>query len=136
MEGLREMMNHIEHKRQIIEKIAGSYQTEGPLPSLGDLHSCITQMDPKELAQAIYLLEYNECRNSLSDLPVFQMDGLNNRIYFSKGLKNDVEKIFMAVAEHFRRMPGQASETVDRIFHYFYQTLVHLSTESGLTSQN
>src|SRR5215831_19343852 len=136
MEGLREMIDNIDHKRQILEKIAGSYQTEGPLPSLNELHSCITQMDPKELAQAIYLLEYNECRNSLSDLPIFHSDGLNNRIYFSKGLKNDIEKIFMAVAEHFRRMPGKASETVDQIFHYFYQTLVHLSTKSGLTSQN
>ena len=136
MEGLREMMHNIEHKKQIIEKIAGSYQTDGPLPSLNDLHSCITQMDPKELAQAIYLLEYNECRTSLSDLPIIQNDDFSNHIYFSKGLKNDIEKIFMAVAEHFRRMPGQASETVDRIFHYFYKTLVHLSTDSGLTSQN
>ncbi|MFO1520137.1 MAG: hypothetical protein U1F57_10820 [bacterium] len=130
------MMTDLDHKRLILEKIVGAYQTEGPLPSLGELHSCISQMDPKELAQAIYLIEYNECRNSLADVTYNFQDGFKNRLYSSKGLKNDIEKIFMAVAEHFRRMPGEASETVDEIFHYFYKTLVHLSTKQGLSSHN
>jgi hypothetical protein len=133
------MMNSIpdiEHKKLILEKITASYHTEGPLPSLKDLHSFITHMDPKELAQAIYLLEYNQCRTSLAEIPSFPNEEFQNRIYFSRGVKNDIEKIFMAVAEHFRRVPGEASAMVDQIFHYFYKTLVHLATDQGLTSFN
>ncbi len=126
----------LEHKMMILEKIVGTYSAEGPLPPIHELNSCISQMDPKELAQAIYLLEYNDCRGSLSDSHRSLDAKLKNRIYFSKGLKNDIEKIFMAVVEHFRRMPGEVSPVVDQIFHYFYQTLVHLTTKQGLISNN
>lgn len=126
----------LEHKMMILEKIVGTYSAEGPLPPIHELNSCISQMDPKELAQAIYLLEYNDCRSSLSDSHSSLDAKLKNRIYFSKGLKNDIEKIFMAVVEHFRRMPGEVSPVVDQIFHYFYQTLVHLTTKQGLISNN
>ncbi len=129
-------MTDLEHKKLILEKIVGGYHTEGPLPSLHELNSCISQMDPKELAQAIYLLEYNDCRITLADLPMAGGEKLETRLYFSRGLKSDIEKIFMAVVEHFRRMPGEASEMVDQIFHYFYQTLVHLATRQGLISYN
>ncbi len=127
---------NLEHQQMLLEKIVGAYQSDGPLPALSDLHSCITRMDPKELAQAIYFLQYNECLNVFSGLPLYENENLNHRLFFSKGMKTNIEKIFMAVVEHFRRGPGQASQTVDQIFHYFYQTLVCLSTRQGLISYN
>jgi hypothetical protein len=130
------MVTDIEHKKLILDKIVGAYYTEGPLPTLNELNSCISQMDPRELAHAIYLLEYSECVPSLARVQANSDEKLQNQVFFSKGLKNDIEKIFMAVAEHFRRMPGEASSVVDEIFHYFYKAIICLTTKQGLISNN
>jgi hypothetical protein len=126
----------LEHKKLLLEKITGAYQSDGPLPPLRDLNSFIIRMDPKELAEAIYLLESHRCRRTLPDLSPNQNEDFKDRVDSSKGVKDNIEKIFMAVAEHFRRGPGEASEMVDQIFHYFYKALVHLVTDQGFTSHN
>src|SRR5262245_30556873 len=126
----------LEHKRLLLEKITASYQSEGPLPPLRDLNSFIVRMDPKELADAIYLLESHRTLRTLPDLFSVQSEDFEGRIDSSRGIKDNMEKIFMAVAEHFRRGPGEASEMVDQIFHYFYRALIHIVTQQGLTGSN
>lgn len=126
----------LEHKKLLLDKITGSYESDGPLPPLRDLTSFIVRMDPKELADAIYLLESHRCLRTLPDLFSVQDKDMKGRIDSSRGVKDNMQKIFMAVAEHFRRGPGEASEMVDKIFHYFYRALVHLVTEKGFTGSN
>lgn len=130
------MINHIEHKKLLLDKIIKNYQTEGPLPSIKDLNSCLAHMDPRELAQAIYCLEYKDYTKTIVDSSIYQMGKLEKQLDISHDVKNDIEKIFMAVAEHFRRVPSEASPMVDQMFHYFYKTLVHLSNNPRLTSLN
>lgn len=130
------MINHIEHKKLLLDKIIKNYQTEGPLPSIKDLNSCLSHMDPRELAQAIYCLEYKDYTKTILDSSLYQMGKLEKQLDISHDVKNDIEKIFMAVAEHFRRVPSEASPMVDQMFHYFYKTLVHLSNNPRLTSLN
>src|SRR4029434_6827771 len=126
----------LEHKKLLLEKITGAYQSDEPLPPLRDLNSFIVRMDPKELAEAIYLLESHRTRRTLPDLFSVQNEDMEGRIDSCRGIKDNMEKIFMAVAEHFRRGPGEASEMVDQIFHYFYRALIHLVTEQGFTGHN
>lgn len=93
-------------------------------------------MDPKELAQAIYCLEYKDYLKNLLEAPMFHTGKFETQLNTSKDVKDDIEKIFMAVAEHFRRVPSEASPMVDQIFHYFYLALIHLATNRRLTSLN
>ncbi|GEM_PF-2268801 len=130
------VINQIEHKKLLLDKIIKNYQTEGPLPSIKDLHSCLSHMDPKELAQAIYCLEYKDYVKNILETPVFHTGKFEAQLDVSHDVKNDIEKIFMAVAQHFRRVPSEASPMVDQIFHYFYLALVHLASNRRLTSLN
>ncbi len=130
------MINPIEHKKLLINRIVKNYHTEGPLPSMKDLNNCLSHMDPKELAQAIYCLEYKDYLKNILEAPVYHTGRFETQVNTSKDIKNDIEKIFMAVAEHFRRVPSEASPMVDQIFHYFYTALIHLATNHRLTSLN
>ncbi len=126
----------LEHKKFILEQIAGNIQTDGPIPSIPDLNFFLSKMDPNELAQAIYLLQYQECKKSFSSSSLIGEEALRDRVFFSQEIKSEIEKIFMAVAEHFKRVPGEASAVVDQMFRYFYKTLVHLATQKGWSSLN
>ncbi len=130
------MLTDLEQKRFILESIMGAYQASGPLPSIGDLKSCLSQMDPKELAQAIFCLEYQGASSNLFELSNLKWDDLENQVCFSQDTKNNIEKIFVAVVEYFRRMPQETSGMVDQILHYFYRALIHLIRQQLLTSPN
>lgn len=130
------VINQIEHTKLLINRIIKDYQTEGPLPSIKDLNVCLDHMDPQELAQAIYCLEYKDYLKNSLETPVFNTGKFENLMNNSLDVKNDIEKIFMAVAEHFRRVPSEAAPMVDQMFQYFYKTLVHLSSNRRLTSLN
>lgn len=93
-------------------------------------------MDPKELAQAIYCLEYKDYLKKILEAPLYNTGKFENQLNTSQDVKEGIEKIFMAVAEHFKRVPSEASPMVDQIFHYFYTALIHLATNQRLTSLN
>ncbi|MBL7685180.1 MAG: hypothetical protein JNK65_03990 [Deltaproteobacteria bacterium] len=129
-------MINIDHKKIIIDKIISGYHTEGPLPSLKELNSCLEQMDPQELAKAIFVSEHNHCKTVLSTRSNLLDPNKNTHLFFSQSVTDDVQKIFIAIAQHYKKKPLEADASVDQIFHYFYKALVVLATKEGLTSYN
>src|SRR5690606_59813 len=92
-----------EQKRWMLESISKDYQSEGPLPPVSDLSTCMSQIDPREMAEAVCFLEYQTIRNASSQFALLRLDKLEETFSVSHAVQEDLRKIFFSVAEHFRR---------------------------------
>ena len=130
------MLSNSEHKRLLLEKITEEYRSEGPLPLLEQLHHFISCLNPQEFAKAIYMLESKEDRYAFLYPQGNKLNLDEEKIIDSRQIKEDLGKIFIAVAEHFRRMPNQAEPTVDILLKYLQQALVLFALTPQITNSN
>ncbi|MBF0493408.1 MAG: hypothetical protein HQM15_11600 [Deltaproteobacteria bacterium] len=122
------MRHELDCKKQILAQVVKDFRLEGELPDIGLLKNCLEQMNPGELAQSIYFLEYSSAET--------HSQKTQRKYELSLEVKNAVQKIFLALAQHFQRNPDETEKAMDSMMHYLSKALLITVLKHNLISMN
>lgn len=104
-------------------------------PEVEALMGRLMELEPKEMADALYHLEtLKEFPHILSRTPQTQKE--ETKLYFSQGLKHEMETIYLELAKHLRTQSGGAVDLMNAVFDFFSKTLKALPEVPHLFSMN
>ena len=104
-------------------------------PSVEALLERLQEIDPAEMASALCNLEFhNQLQGFQIKSPHFQFD--ETQLYLSRGLKDEVEKIYLDLARHLKARSDGANQLLDAVFELFTRTLTSLMQVSRFISNN
>ena len=104
-------------------------------PEIRALMARLTEMDPRELAEALFHLE------SFKDFPhiftnVSRRSHDQSKLFFSRGLKSEMESIYLDLAEHLRKRSEGSVDLMNAVFEFLGKTLLSFIDVPYLTSMN
>jgi hypothetical protein len=104
-------------------------------PEIRALMGRLTEMEPRELAEALFHLE------SFKDFPqiftnVSRRSQDQTKLYFSRGLKNEMESIYLDLAKHLRKRSEGSVALMNAVFEFLGKTLLSFIDVPYLTSMN
>ena len=90
---------------------------------------------PKEMAEALCNLEFH--KNFSNRAPAFNPHAPGETsLYFSRGLKREIQGIYLELAQHLKAQNRDAHQLMDRVFAFFDQTMKFLIQSPLLVSSN
>lgn len=102
---------------------------------VGTLLERLREIDPNEMASALCTLEFhNQLKEFQIRTPHFEMD--ESQLFFSRGLKDEVENIYLELASHLRAKTQGANVLLDAVFDLFTRTLASLPRVAHFVSNN
>ncbi len=122
-------MNYeLDCKKQILTQLVRDFRLEGELPDIDLLKNCLEQMNPGEFAQSIYFLEYcSDKKNNQKEQKKYESN---------LEVKMAVQKIFLALAQHFQRNPGETEGAMDSMIRYLSSALRIALLKHNIISMN
>jgi len=106
-----------------------------PGNSVAVLLERLQEIDPGDMATALCTLEFhNQLQGFQIKSPHYQFD--QTELYLSRGLKDEVEKIYLELARHLRSRTQGANQLLDAVFELFAKTLASLLQVSRFISNN
>jgi hypothetical protein len=109
--------------------------SSAPSEAVEELLQRLEDLCPKEMAEALCNLEFYQC--FAGKTPSFNphLPG-ESSIYFSRGLKQEIQEIYLELAKHLRTENRQAHQLMDRVFEFFDETMRFLVQAPLLVSSN
>ena len=106
-----------------------------PGEAVEDLLQRLEGLCPREMAEALCNLEFHQrfAGKSTSFNPHVPGD---SSIYFSRGLKKEIQGIYLELAKHLRAQNSDAHKLMDRVFEFFEETMKFLAQSPLLVSSN
>ena len=104
-------------------------------PEIIALMERLDDIEPKELAEALYHIE------SLKEFPHIFTSTLSqlveeDKIYFSRGLKQEMETIYLELAKHLRSRSKGSIDLMNAVFDFLGKTLTSFMEVPHLISLN
>ncbi len=104
-------------------------------PEVQNLFSRLVDIGPQEWAEALLHLESFQNHFGLFlKLPLSCLDG--SKLYFSRGLKDEIESIYLELARHLRSKSSGSVDLMNAVFEFFTKTLSELARSPILLSMN
>jgi len=122
-------------EKVLIEQISDHQRGEGDHPEIRALMARLSEITPIDMARALYHLE------SFSKIPQIFMKSPQGvleetQMYFSRGLKSEVEEIYLELAKHLRAKSRGSVDLMNAVFDFFSQTLHTMVEIPHLISMN
>lgn len=122
-------------EKSLIVEISTTHELEKAHPEIRALMSRVGEIEPKALAEAFYHLE------STKEFPHLfvknhSLRAEETQIYFSRGLKNEIESIYLELAKHLESKTQGSLDLMNAIFDLFTDTLASLVKIPYLASPN
>ena len=120
--------------RELIEKFSEMMQ-EQPM----DIEALLNRLQgicPTELAQALYTLEFHQNFSQTFSKYLQETDPDSTTLYFSRGLRQEVQAIYLEMAQHLKANNPGSVELMNRIFEFFKETMKSLVQVPYLVSLN
>ena len=113
-------------------------ETESPdqsHPEVQALMSRLLDIEPMEMAKALYNLE---SRKTFSYLYLYSPDGdeVQTDLMFSQGLKDEIESIYLELAQHLRSKSVGSVDLMNAVFDFFSETMGSITKVPWLISNN
>ncbi len=111
-------------------------ELENAHPEITALMARLTELEPKELALALYHLEtfkeapYLSCYQAHVDLEQ------NTQLFFSRGLKQEFEAIYLDLARHLKSRSKGSHDLMNAVFDFLGKTLTSMIDVPYLVSMN
>lgn len=104
-------------------------------PEVAALLGSLSDLEPKAMAEALCNLEllrtFPESYDSFMGMGPHQ-----SKIYFSRGLKKEMERIYMELARHLQARSNGSQDLMNAIFDFLDDTLSSLLEVPHLISMN
>ncbi|HKY62345.1 MAG TPA: hypothetical protein VJR29_02910 [bacterium] len=112
-----------------------SESSQLPSEAVEDLLQRLEELCPREMAQALCTLEFHEhlAKKSASFNPHSPGE---TSIYFSRGLKQEIQGIYLELAKHLKAQNRDAHKLMDRVFEFFEQTMKFMVQSPLMVSSN
>lgn len=106
-----------------------------PSEAVEELLQRLEGLCPREMAEALCALEFHQ--RFADKAPTFNPHAPGETsIYFSRGLKEEIQEIYVELAKHLRAQNEDAHELMDRIFEFFEETVKFLVQSPLLVCSN
>ena len=111
---------------------------DGPKKSIEieDLLSRLQDLCPDEMAKALCTIEFHKKFNQAFLNYNSSMEQDPTPLFFSRGLKNEIQAIYLELARHLKAKNHGANELMNQVFDFFSQTLKSLLKVPNLISNN
>lgn len=109
-----------------------SFQLPGE--AVEDLLQRLEELCPREMAQALCTLEFHERFAKSSSFNPHSPG--ETSIYFSRGLKQEIQGIYLELARHLKAENRDAHKLMDRVFEFFEQTMKFMVQSPLMVSSN
>lgn len=104
-------------------------------PEVIELMERLDEIAPHEMAQALYHIESLKEFPQLFN-PSLLREGEESRIYFSRGLKQEIESIYLELAKHLRCRSNGSIDLMNAVFDFLGKTLASFLEVPSLISMN
>ncbi len=112
-----------------------SDSSPAPTEAVEDLLQRLEGLCPREMAEALCTLEFHQ--HFANQASSFNPNSPGETsIYFSRGLKKEIQGIYLELAKHLRAENRDAHQLMDRVFEFFDETMKFLAQSPLLVSSN
>ncbi len=95
----------------------------------------LSDIEPKEMAEALCTIEFHkELNKMLARHPAVDLD--LTKLFFSRGLKDEIQAIYLELAKHLRAESHGASNLMNAVFDFFSSTIKSLLKVPHFFSNN
>ena len=117
-------------------QLVTSGENEVTHPEVRALLARLTELEPKDLAMALYHLE------TIKEVPYLSFhrpqfnSKMETQIYFSRGLKKEIEEIYLDLARHLKSRSKGSQDLMNAVFDFLGKTLTSMIEVPYLVSMN
>ncbi|MCC6273244.1 MAG: hypothetical protein IT572_07225 [Deltaproteobacteria bacterium] len=113
----------------------GSSEPKKPI-EIEDLVSRLQDLCPEEMAKALFTLEFHKKFSQAFQGYHAAMQQDPTSLFFSRGLKHEIQTIYLELARHLKAKNAGATELMNQVFDFFGATLKSLLKVPNLVSNN
>jgi len=121
-----------------IREIDDNSRESGPQKSIEieDLLSRLQDLCPDEMAKALCTIEFHKKLSQAFLNHNAAMEQDPTLLFFSRGLKKEIQTIYLELARHLKAKNHGANELMNQVFDFFSKTLKSLLKVPNLISNN